>query len=356
MAGANRTYPLQMGSGLRLGRWIVFVFMVFCVVVFSAGIYYYSDFASAHPEEFLIWGWSQAELQAVLNQIGMTFNGWIFWNFVTEILFAIGVCGLGFFIFFRKKDDWFSLYISAAFVFFSTFAGYPASILAETYPRWKPFLSPLSVLAWLGIFIVFYMFPDGRFIPRWTRWVVVLLILAYAVDIIVYAGGTPPPPLALLMVIFLAVVPLSQVYRFHHAANAVQRQQTKWVILALAVVFVFVLFGFVGLFFPALTEPISPAAPFFAFVASSTTLIIGLIPLSIALAVLRYRLWDIDVIVRKTLLYAALTALLGLVYFGTVVLLQELFGRVSSQANSPLAIVISTLLIAALFNPLRRRI
>jgi hypothetical protein len=82
-----------------------------------------------------------------------------------------------------------------------------------------------------------------------------------------------------------------------------------------------------------------------------------IVPLSLSIAVLRYRLYDIDVVINRTLVYGSLTLMLGLVYFGSVASLQSAFRALTGHEEQPqLAIVISTLVIAALFNPLRRRI
>ena len=130
--------------------------------------------------------------------------------------------------------------------------------------------------------------------------------------------------------------------------DAVSQAQLRWGLGGMIAGFGMFLFTYVGVFWD-LSKPVTEFLDAFAVLG------FGVMGVTLAIAILRYRLFDIDVIIRKTLVYAVLTALLALVYFGLVVLLQSVFDSVSGQ-QSPIAIVISTLVIAALFSPLRRRV
>jgi hypothetical protein len=137
----------------------------------------------------------------------------------------------------------------------------------------------------------------------------------------------------------LIVAALSSQLSRYRRGDRIERYQIKWVLYVLAV--------WAFLVIPYLIQD--------TFRAIAPPLLGPLLPLSITIGILRYRLYDIDIIIKRTLVYGTLTALLALLYYAIVVLLQNLLAIVSDQ-NSPLVIVISTLVIAALFSPLRRRI
>jgi hypothetical protein len=146
---------------------------------------------------------------------------------------------------------------------------------------------------------------------------------------------------------------VAQIYRYARVSGPVQRQQTKWVVFGLAATVVVIL----GRNMPMLIFPSLSTSSSSYFVISTYLYPLGLllIPLTLGIAILRYRLWDIDIIIRRTLVYGALTVALAAFYFGSVVLLEALLRPIVGQ-NNELAVVISTLLIAALFLPLRRAI
>jgi len=218
-------------------------------------------------------------------------------------------------------------------------------------------LFPIVLLALLLVF------PNGRFIPRWTRWLMVLSFVLSAVELLTFnldewvriSTTRAQAGFAVMGALLLLAMGI-QFYRYSRVYGLTERQQTKWVLIGLAAFF------FLGaidsiLYFDGLNLPPGALQPWWSQSLGSAMWYFSLmiIPVSLTIAILRYRLFDIDVIIRRTLVYGALTVTLAAVYFGLVTLLQALFTAISNQ-NSTISIVISTLAIAALFTPLRKRI
>jgi hypothetical protein len=164
-------------------------------------------------------------------------------------------------------------------------------------------------------------------------------------------------PLWLNLLVTLALyggIILSQIYRYRRVSTPVQRQQTKWVILGVAVA-IGLIIGLlvIGLLIPSIDNTIFYNVLWYIIYPIALLLI----PLSIGFSILRYRLYDIDLLINRTLVYGILTVSLAVVYFGLVIGLQALVRLFTGEAlQSPIVIVASTLAIAALFQPLRHRI
>jgi hypothetical protein len=162
---------------------------------------------------------------------------------------------------------------------------------------------------------------------------------SHALDVLLLFVAAP-----MLFVAGLGAV-ISLFVRFRRARGN-ERQQIKWFASAAALSLVWILV-FVQ----------SPRGLPEAIVALSSLLVIPSVPIATGIAIFRYRLYDIDRIINRTLVYGSLTVMLALLYFGGVSAIQALFATLTGQEEQPqLAIVVSTLLIAALFNPMRRRI
>ena len=228
------------------------------------------------------------------------------------------------------------------------------------------------IYSWVWVpglgFIVFLplLFPSGRLpSPRWRpfAWLSVLLVAAGTTMAAISPGpgvglsvqnpfGMESLPdlneeLQALMFVLIFVASASLVGRLHHA-RGVERQQIKWVAYAGA------LGG--GASLPTYTVLEAVDLPWLHMVGYVASLvgILG-VPTAVGIAILRYRLYGIDILINRTLVYGSLTAMLVVVYFGGIVVMQRFFVLLTGE-KSTLAVVASTLLIAALFTPLRRRI
>jgi hypothetical protein len=239
----------------------------------------------------------------------------------------------------------------------ATFIGLP-SVLVGAHPSWDVVVAQCLAVLGTCIVVLFYLFPDGRLVPRWSP-------LLAAPWILVQGGRYFFPdspfsylkwPIALYWLLFFAgITPAlaAQIYRYRRVSGPLQRQQTKVVVFGVAVAGG----GYLGVFLSQVVLMPFLMRNVLANLAFATAMyaVLLLLPLSIGLAILRYRLWDVDVLINRTLVYGTLTATLGALYLGSIAGLIALLHIVSGQ-HSTVAIVIATLAIAALVQPLRRRI
>jgi len=279
---------------------------------------------------------------------------------VTSVYFVVSLV-----LFWHKSSDRFILLMSLGLVVLG-------GVFIQPFPnaliQWNwVWAFPISFLEFLaGVTLISgYTFPNGHFVPRWTRWlalgwVAVSLVTNLPVS---FPGAFYPwnwwssPLFTLVQIAFYCILALALLYRYRWVSTPVQRQQIKWVVFASTIVLVEVsvanlVVSVVPSYFPAL-DLSTQLNQLVRLIASCLTV---LIPLSIGIALLRYRLWDIDRVINRALVYALLSTILALIYIGLIIGLQSLVRVLTGAAQQPIIIVGSTLVIAALFQPLRRRI
>ena len=219
----------------------------------------------------------------------------------------------------------------------------------------------ISYLSNVTSILVFAVFPDGRFVPRWTRYLFGALIVSEWFYMVFNTLSTTRGVVIRVdwlevvdNVVWLsafALIIVAQLYRYFRVSNPLQKVQTRWFVFGVALS----LGWFLGFLLLAFLFGWREDPRFELLLAASLPWPMLIIMASLGIAILRYRLWDIDLIIRRTLQYSLLSGLLALLYVGLVTTLQAALRMISDQQSS-LSIVVSTLIIAALFSPLRQRL
>ena len=304
-------------------------------------------------------------LNFILIALNVSLNtpAYVFWPELTSI--AVGYSVIGAIIASRLPNHpigWICCaigLIAAVDHFGGEYALYALLALPHSLPGGKAmlWLQGWFWMLFVGLIVfLLLLFPTGR-LPssRWRpfAWVSVAVIscgVIWSSAISPDVGFNAPPSPVQLSVLLLGGIAAGSVVVGRRNARGVERQQIKW-LLYVGPLF-FVASGLhIGFYFFWLAERSWGLWASYLLVAVG-----GLsVPIAIGVAILRYRLYEIDILINRTLVYGPLTATLVALYFVGIVLMQRLFVILTGQ-QSPLAIVASTLLIAALFNPLRRRI
>jgi hypothetical protein len=263
----------------------------------------------------------------------------------------------------RHSNDWMALLVALMLLLLPL----PFTpVLHWLSGGWEAFVQACGISGWAVFVLVLALFPSGRFVPRWL-WapVSVTVLLTPGVDPSLVTGlhlsGGVVNTLATLWEFSTigTVVGLiaAQIYRYRRVSTAVQRQQTKWAVFGLVLsLLVLLLFMIPFLWTPAASRT---DALFILLRYPDGAVMIDILAVAFGVAILRYRLYDIDVLINRSLVYGSLTAILGLLYVGGVVGMQATANRLTQTPggeSSPLAVVATTLAIAALFRPLRARL
>jgi hypothetical protein len=229
----------------------------------------------------------------------------------------------------------------------------------------------------IGTYLIL-LFPNGRLPSRKWRplaWLSGAVIVSMSVGSVLTPGpledlggvrnpfgleqypwvGDVTQSIILLLPLCILASVASLVLRFLRSGGE-EREQIKWLAFAASILGLgFSSFVILGIILPDVIGGVDPLWE--NLLEDAVTLSFAGVPTAVGVAILRYRLYDIDVLINRTLVYGVLTGILAALYFGGVTFLQGLFRILTGQAEQPqLAIVVSTLVIAALFNPLRQRI
>jgi hypothetical protein len=311
--------------------------------------------------------------QRPLIELAIAPSSYATYVLILDVFVVLAHIAIGVIIFAKRPDDWMALFVSLTLVLNGSIL--PLVRLSD-YTEINQFLLFLDgALIYLGMvssIVLLYIFPDGQFVPRATRLLALSWALLMAITILTprsnLSMATWNPLIQFIILFAWAGTGLyAQVFRYLNVSRPIERQQTKWALLGLFAATIGPILVLISLRVGG-GEPAVPNILYqrmgSAFFTSVFLLrLIGLtifklasllFPISFAIAVLRYRLWDIDIIIRRTLIYSLMTGALTAIFLGGIMLLQLVFRPLTQ--NSQLAVVFSTLGTAALFVPLRRRV
>lgn len=341
----------------RLG-WIALVLFLLGVSVASLP----ASFVALHspcppgPIECSSLGLLSASDLRILPTLGFSLDAYAWFEIGTSSASALVLFVVGGILFWRKSDDWIALLV--ALMCFSIGATTITGYLQLSTSIWGMLQNSVLAIESLAILFTLALFPNGRFVPGFAFWVA-LVYPAYLVLYLVFLSQLHLPDWSLYgnplngIAWFgcWIVLTVAQLYRYFRVSTILERQQTKWVAFSFFALLVAGVGGNIGFSFLS----VQSAGLFYVLTNNGFSFVILILPCSIVLAILRYRLWDIDSLINRTLVYGTLTLSLALVYAGLILGLQALLRGVIPQTND-IVLVVSTLAIAALFQPLRRRI
>ncbi len=339
---------------MAVSRILIFIFMVSTLLISLSLIpqYYTILFSQCVLEGCGYASPAPPTTEELLHAAGLTTSSYAVLFVVIDTAFMILFAISAFIIFFKSSHEPMALFASTMLISFGT--TFPQMVHAATADSlfWTQWFSAVSVIGWVSLFLFFYLFPNGAIAPRWTvipisLFAIIKLFSVLFMNTILDHSQWPGFVNLLLFGVPIVMLIYIQLQRYRNCTNHEERQQTKWIIYGFS--FGFLCFICISLlFYPGLFE--SPIA--YVYLNGFLHLTLLIIPLTLTLAILRQRLWMVDPIVNRTIVYLALTASIAAIYTLCIVYL----GAIIHTGDNLIPSLLTTVIVAIVFAPLRDRL
>jgi hypothetical protein len=289
-----------------------------------------------------------------LNTLGISLQAFAIFQIILIFGLAAIYATVSLLIFRAKRNDTLALYTALVLLLYGSFVSNFVQVFKAVQPWFADLIDLLPGLTLIAFAILCYIFPDGHFVPRWTRWAAwgwiaapIILVIATLFGYFDAAFG----PMSVLLLTLLATCIIAPIYRYRRLSSRTQRQQLKWVLFGLAQMLATLLIGVELLprFFPMLDVPGT-----LPNLLSSLFQVVSLaiFPITIGIALLRYRLWNVDLVLNRTLVYVPLTSILTVIYSTSMAVSQRLFTTATGEQSQAVAIF-TTIVLTTTFTPIK---
>jgi hypothetical protein len=279
---------------------------------------------------------------------------------VVQVIFIL----LGIMMFARESRNWVAMYVALGLITYAAYAVPTLDALLGESPAAAIASRFIQSVGLMCALTFFFVFPDGRMIPRWTIPVSVLwLVMTWTAF---FFPGVPwyflepwniSTPVFFFLMAWWSTGLIAQLIRLRQTSNPTQRQQAKWVVYSV----VLAVIGYAVTYLPRLFVLNLRLLPAISLAYSTLSMLlfyvtIVSIPVAMTFSILRYRLWDIDRLIGQTLLYGVTSAALVAIYIGAVLIIQQLIRVITDERGRVESVVVTTVAVALIAQPLRNRI
>src|SRR5258706_331742 len=339
------------GISLPIARGVFVILSLAAVIFFSLGIpIYYNDFIKDIDSATL----------ATLKSLGMSVGFYAGYQTALVILLAIGCSVAGIIIFRFKSDEWVALLVAFTLIGLGANAFAPLWLASRVIGAKTPVVFMMAMILASHPFAC-YLMPDGKFPQTWMKyagwfWFVWLMTSvfwkSFPVNLFNWEGnGFTVYLFSLLTALLTGIYAL--VYRYLHTDNIIKREQLKWVVFSIAVAVVIAVGSNIFLTFFEKANPSKGLSLMVNMITETISVVAQLgVPTAMVFSILRYRLYDIELVINRSLIYGILVVFLAAVFGGILIGLKSVFRAITGSDNPPpVGIVVGTLAVFSLFNP-----